>query len=93
MEDMELPRDRWGRPLIEPPDGGKAKPYTRVSTLAKTLDDKTALSKWLCRQTAIGLAQRPDLVRATRRASDRSATRWTKPWSPPGATPPRTEAR
>ena len=62
MQDMELPRDRWGRPMIDPPDGGKAKPYTRVSTLSKTLDDKTALSKWLCRQTAIGLAQRPDLV-------------------------------
>lgn len=62
MQDIEIPRDRWGRPLIDPPGGGKPKPYTRVSTLSKTLDDKTALSKWMCRQTAIGLAQRPDLV-------------------------------
>ncbi|HEY7822267.1 MAG TPA: hypothetical protein VIG24_05520, partial [Acidimicrobiia bacterium] len=45
-----------------PPDGGKPIPYTRVSTLAKTLDDKTALAKWMCRQTAIGMAQRSDLV-------------------------------
>ena len=62
MTEMEIPRDRWGRPLITPVDGGKPEPYTRVSTLAKTLDDKTALTKWMCRQTAIGLSQRPDLV-------------------------------
>jgi hypothetical protein len=58
----EIKRDRWGRPLIAPPEGGKPVPYTRVSTLAKTLDDKTALAKWMCRQTAIGLSERPDLV-------------------------------
>jgi len=55
-------RDRWGRPLIVPPGGGKPVPYTRVSTLAKALDDKTALTQWKCRQTAIGMAARPDLV-------------------------------
>ena len=59
---VEVPRDRWGRPLIVPVDGGKAVPYTRVSTLAKALDDKTALTKWKLRQTVIGLAARPDLV-------------------------------
>ena len=62
QETPDLPRDRWGRPLIVPPEGGKLIAYTRVSTLAKTLDDKTALTKWMCRQTAIGLSQRPDLV-------------------------------
>jgi hypothetical protein len=62
MPELDIPRDRWGRPLIVPPTGGKPIGYTRVSTLAKTLDDKTALSKWMCRQTAIGLSQRPDLV-------------------------------
>jgi hypothetical protein len=45
----EIPRDRWGRPLIEPPDGGKPIGYTRVSTLAKALDDKTSLMDWKCR--------------------------------------------
>ncbi len=59
---IEVPRDRWGRPLITPADGGKPVPYTRVSTLAKALDDKTALTKWKQRQTVIGLASRPDLV-------------------------------
>lgn len=58
----EIQRDRWGRPLITPPDGGKPVAYTRISTLAKALDDKTALTQWKCRQTALGLAERPDLV-------------------------------
>lgn len=62
MPELDIPRDRWGRPLIIPTDGGKPTPYTRVSTLAKTLDDKTALAKWMCAQTAIGLSTRPDLV-------------------------------
>lgn len=57
-----IPRDRWGRPQIVPPDGGKPVAYTRVSTLAKVLDDKTALTRWKQRQTAVGMAMRPDLV-------------------------------
>ncbi len=59
---VDIPRDRWGRPLIVPVDGGKPVPYTRVSTLAKALDDKTALTKWKCRQVVIGLGVRSDLV-------------------------------
>lgn len=57
----QVERDRWGRPLIIPPDGGKPVPYTRATTLAGTLDDRSALEKWMCRQTAIGLADRTDL--------------------------------
>lgn len=57
-----VPRDRWGRPMIVPADGGKPTAYTRVSTLAKVLDDKTALTRWKQRQTAVGMAMRPDLV-------------------------------
>lgn len=61
-EELAIPRDRWGRPLIAPPDGkGKHQPYTRVSTLAKALDDTTALTDWKCRQVAIGLDARKDL--------------------------------
>lgn len=66
----DIPRDRWGRPLITPADGGKPIPYTRVSTLAKALDDKTALTQWRCRQTAIGLATRPDLVTKAKAVGD-----------------------
>jgi hypothetical protein len=58
----EIPRDRWGRPLIEPPDGGKPVAYTRVSTLSKSLDKQEALTKWKQRMTAIGVSQRPDLI-------------------------------
>lgn len=58
----KIKRDRWDRPLIEPVGGGKPVPYTRVSTLSKALDNKDALMKWKQRQTAIGLAKRPDLV-------------------------------
>lgn len=59
---IDIPRDRWGRPLIIPIDGGKPIPYTRMSTLAKALDDKTALTKWKMRQVVIGMGHRPDLV-------------------------------
>lgn len=58
----EIQRDRWGRPLIEPPEGGKPVAYTRVSTLAKSLDKQEALTKWKQRMTAIGISQRPDLI-------------------------------
>jgi hypothetical protein len=57
----EPPRDRWKRPLIIPPAGGDPIPYTRVSTLAKTLDDSTALTLWKQRVTAVGLLRRTDL--------------------------------
>lgn len=58
----DIKRDRWGRPLIQPVDGGKPVAYTRVSTLAKTLDNKEQLMRWKCRQTAMGLGKRTDLV-------------------------------
>lgn len=74
MPELDIPRDRWGRPLITPPGGGKPEPYVRISTLAKTLDDKTALAKWMCRQTAIGLAQRPDLVSLVGASADNKKT-------------------
>jgi len=59
---VDVPRDGWGRPLITPVDGGKPVAYTRVSSLAKTLDDKTALTRWMQRQVVIGMGARPDLV-------------------------------
>lgn len=57
----DIPRDRWGRPLIVPVDGGTPVPYTRVSTLAKALDDTSNLMTWKQRVTAVGLARRSDL--------------------------------
>lgn len=57
----EINRDHWGRPLVVPPDGGKPVPYLRATTLAGTLDDLYGLMSWKQRQTALGLADRPDL--------------------------------
>lgn len=59
-----LERDRYGRPLIAPPDGGDPLPYTRASSLGKALDDETGLIKWKQRMTAIGVAARRDLILA-----------------------------
>ena len=58
---QEPRRDRWGRPLVVPPSGGKPVPYTRATTVAGTLDDLYGLMAWKQRQTAVGLADRPDL--------------------------------
>lgn len=62
LGDVELPRDRWGRPLIIPPGGGIPVAYTRASSLGGTLEDKTAITNWKMRNVALGLAARPDLV-------------------------------
>jgi hypothetical protein len=56
------PRD--DRPLIVPPDGGPAVPYERASSFGGVLEDKELLEAWKRRQTAIGIAQRPDLALA-----------------------------
>ncbi|MFC5996925.1 hypothetical protein ACFQE5_22195 [Pseudonocardia hispaniensis] len=60
----EIRRDRWGRPLITPPDGGKPVGYTRASTLGGALEDTYGLTRWKQRMTAIGVASRPDLLLA-----------------------------
>lgn len=62
MTEIEIPRDRWGRPLITPPQGGKPIPYVRASTLAKTLDDLSQLMLWKQRKTLEGVLRRPDLL-------------------------------
>jgi hypothetical protein len=59
-----IPRDRWGRPLVTPPDGGKPVGYTRCTTFVDCLDDKYNLQKWQQRMVAVGLVDRPDLVLA-----------------------------
>lgn len=58
----QVRRDRWGRYLVVPPDGKKPVGYTRATTIAKTLDDTSALMSWGERMVAIGLSQRPDLL-------------------------------
>jgi hypothetical protein len=62
MNTTETRRDRWGRYLVVPPDGSKPEGYTRATTIAKALDDTSSLMAWGERMTAIGMAQRPDLL-------------------------------
>lgn len=57
----EVRRDRWGRYKVLHPEGKQPEGYTRATTVAKALDDQTALIAWKSRVTAEGLAARPDL--------------------------------
>ena len=57
----EITRDRWGRPYITPPGGGKQIAYTRCTTFIDGVEDNYNLVQWAKRQVAIGLSQRPDL--------------------------------
>lgn len=58
----EIGRDRWGRPLVVPPGGGKPVAYTRCTTYIDCIDDKFALDQWKQRMVALGLASRTDLL-------------------------------
>ena len=62
MAEVEVPRDRYGRPMIVPPKGGKPVPYTRTTTVAGSLDDGTALVAWKLHMAATGLTLRNDLL-------------------------------
>jgi hypothetical protein len=50
--------------MIVPPGGGKPIAYTRCTTYIDVLDDRYNLELWKIRQTAVGLADRPDLLLA-----------------------------
>lgn len=65
----DIPRKR-GLPQISPPEGGPLQSYSRPSTLAKVLDDKTALTIWKQRMVAVGLGLRPDLAQLAAVAKD-----------------------
>ena len=57
-----ITRDRYGRPVVIPPNGGKGVAYTRCTTYIDVLDDKYNLQQWEKRMVALGLASRPDLL-------------------------------
>lgn len=61
-ESNTIARDQWGRPLIIPPDGGKAIAYRRPSTLGSAIEDTSNLEKYSMRMTALGVAMRRDLL-------------------------------
>lgn len=59
--DLGPDRDQYGRPLIEPPDGGAPIAYTRASTMAKMLSNTEGLTKWKLRMAVLGVSTRADL--------------------------------
>jgi putative intracellular protease/amidase len=59
---VDVPRDRWKRPLIVSPDGSARVAYTRASTLGGTLEDQYNLGLWRARMVARGVALRRDLA-------------------------------
>lgn len=76
VDRIDIPRHpRWGGPMILPPGGGKPVYYSRISSFAKTLEDASGLNLWFGRMTALGLAQRRDLVSltATTQPDDKNA--------------------
>lgn len=64
-EYTELPadvqRDRWGRPMVTPPGGGRPVAYTRCTTYVSALEDTYNLGQWMQRMAVAGVAARPDL--------------------------------
>jgi hypothetical protein len=56
----EIPRDRFGRPMILQPNG-KRRGYRRATKFIKVLEDTKALDDWRVRMVALGLGKRQDL--------------------------------
>lgn len=66
----ELPRDRWGRPLITPPDGTDPIAYMRCTTFVKVTEDTYHLGLWQMRMVALGMSRRKDLQLAASAVRD-----------------------
>lgn len=59
---VPVKRDRFKRYLLPDPKTGVEMPWTRATTLARTLTDEYILNEWKRRQVVIGIGQRPDLA-------------------------------
>ena len=55
-------RDRWGRYLVVPPEGGQPEGYTRVTTIAKSADDGGGLIPWKATLAVVGSLRRPGIL-------------------------------
>ena len=71
-------RDRWERPLIVPPGGGKPVPYTRSSSAAKTVEDHWNLEMWARRNIVYGVTHDQSLA-ARALALGGTPQTWTDP--------------
>lgn len=58
----EPDRDGYGRYLLAHPGTGRVRPWTRATTLAHTLDDTSALTRWKRRMVLQGAAADPTLL-------------------------------
>jgi hypothetical protein len=63
-------RDRWGRYLVLPPEGGKPVGYTRATTVAKIGADEYRINKRNLRMVALGLVANPELIERINGAAD-----------------------
>lgn len=68
-QNVEIPRDRFGRPMVLDPAGKKRQPYRRCTTFVGCLEDTYNLMAWKTRQVAYGMGQRKDLVIAAAAAT------------------------
>jgi PD-(D/E)XK nuclease superfamily len=64
LQTTEIPRDRYGRPMVMPANGTRRVAYRRVTTFVGCLEDTYNLMAWKTRQVAYGMGQRKDLVLA-----------------------------
>jgi len=61
MQQQDFTRDRYGRPMVTPANGGAPEPYTRFSSHGSCLEDRFGLERWKIRTAGKGLAARADL--------------------------------
>lgn len=54
--------DNYGRYVLPDPEGGHEKPFTRVTTGAKALDDTYYVDRWSKRNVARGIKMAPELL-------------------------------
>lgn len=65
LQNVEIPRDRYGRPMVLAPNSKtKRVAYQRVTTFVGVLENTYNLMAWKQRQTALGMGMRKDLVLA-----------------------------
>lgn len=60
IDEQGVPRDQWGRPVIHRADG-TWRGYSRISAIAKELDDGKGLAFWQAVMTAIGVTISPEI--------------------------------
>ena len=64
-------RDQWGRPLAPHPVTGELRRWTRITTMADALAEKTGLHRWDLNCVAYGLPRLPyDIIRQALEAED-----------------------